>query len=194
MTTAQPIQTPAQTSATQAPAAQTWTIDASHTLASFSVRHLMISNVRGEFQKLSGSATYDPNRPEASTVTATIEVASINTREEKRDAHLRSADFFDAEAHPVITFRSTAAKRKGDGLEVTGDLTIRGTTRQVVLTVDEITAEQVDPWGGRRVGATAKTKIKRSDFGMTWNAALEAGGVVVGDEVSITLDVELVKA
>ena len=196
MTTTQPIQTPAQTSsAAQAHAAvQTWTIDASHTLASFSVRHLMISNVRGEFQKLSGSATYDPARPEVSSVTATIEVASINTREEKRDAHLRSADFFDAESHPVITFRSTGAKKKGDGLELTGDLTIRGTTRQVVLTVDEITAEQVDPWGGRRVGATARTKIKRSDFGMTWNAALEAGGVVVGDEVSITLDVELVKA
>ena len=191
MTTSQPL----QTAAAKAPAAtQTWTIDASHTLASFSVRHLMISNVRGEFQKLSGSATYDPARPEASSVTATIEVASINTREEKRDAHLRSADFFDVENHPVITFRSTATKRKGDGLEVTGDLTIRGTTRQVVLTVDEVTAEQVDPWGGRRVGATAKTKIKRSDFGMTWNAALEAGGVVVGDEVSISLDVELVKA
>lgn len=195
MTTAQPLQTPAQTSTAQAPAAtQSWTLDASHSLASFSVRHLMISNVRGEFQKLSGAATYDPAHPEASTVTATIEVASINTREEKRDAHLRSADFFDAESHPVITFRSTGARRKGDGLEVTGDLTIRGTTRQVVLTVDEITAEQVDPWGGRRVGATAKTRIKRSDFGMTWNAALEAGGVVVGDEVSITLDVELVKA
>lgn len=191
MTTSQPL----QTAAAKAPAAiQTWTIDASHTLASFSVRHLMISNVRGEFQKLSGAATYDPARPEASSVTATIEVASINTREEKRDAHLRSADFFDVENHPVITFRSTGAKKKGDGLEITGDLTIRGTTRQVVLAVDEITAEQVDPWGGRRVGATARTKIKRSDFGMTWNAALEAGGVVVGDEVSISLDVELVKA
>jgi polyisoprenoid-binding protein YceI len=190
MTTAQPVEATKTSSA----AAQRWTLDASHSLASFSVRHLMISNVRGEFQKLSGEATYDPARPEASSVTASIEVASINTREEKRDAHLRSADFFDVEKHPTITFRSTAVRKKGDGLEITGDLTIRGATREVVLAVDEITAEQTDPWGGRRVGATARTKIKRSDFGVTWNAALETGGVVVGDEVSITLDVELVKA
>jgi polyisoprenoid-binding protein YceI len=168
-------------------------LDAAHSHAGFSVRHMMISNVRGEFQKLSGTVTYDPTRPEAATVSVSIDVASINTREEKRDAHLRSADFFDAEKYPTITFVSTAARRRGDGLELTGDLTIAGTTRPVTLTVDELTPEQTDPWGNLRLGATARTKIRRSDFGMRWNAALEAGGVLVGDEVSIQLEVEMIR-
>lgn len=193
MTTTQSI-TETQKSSSVTAAAPKWTLDASHSHAAFSVRHLMISNVRGEFRTLSGEASYDPARPEAASITVRIEVASINTREEKRDAHLRSADFLDAESHPHITFTSRRFVRKGDGFEVTGDLTIRGTTREVVLAVDEITGEQTDPWGNRRVGATAKTKIRRSDFGVTWNAALETGGVVVGDEVSITLDVELIKS
>jgi polyisoprenoid-binding protein YceI len=170
-----------------------WTLDASHSSVTFSVRHMMISNVRGEFQKLSGDVSYDPKNPEAAQLAVRIEVASINTREEKRDAHLRSADFFDAEKHPTITFVSRRVRRHGDGLEVVGDLTIRGTTREVTLTVDEVTPEHTDPWGGRRVGATARTKIRRSEFGMTWNAALEAGGVLVGDEISIHVEVQLVK-
>jgi polyisoprenoid-binding protein YceI len=171
----------------------TWNIDASHTNATFSVRHLMISNVRGEFQKVSGSVTYDPAKPEATTVKAEIEVASISTRDAQRDTHLRSADFFDAEKFPLITFASKSVRRGSGGLEVVGDLTIHGTSREVVLAVDGPTPEQTDPWGNIRLGASAGTKIKRSDFGMTWNTLLEAGGVVVGDEITIHLDVELVR-
>ena len=170
-----------------------WTIDASHTDASFSVRHLMISNVKGHFTSVSGDADYDPANPEASRITVSIDVASIHTREDKRDAHLRSADFFDVEKFPKMTFVSKKVQKKGDGLTIEGELTIRDTTKPVTLEVEEITAEHGDPWGNRRVGATASTKIKRSDFGMTWNAALEAGGVVVGDEIKIHLDVELIK-
>ena len=172
----------------------TWNIDASHTNATFSVRHLMISNVRGDFQKVSGSVTYDPAKPEAASVKAQIEVGSISTRDAQRDTHLRSADFFDAERFPFITFASTSVRRAGKALEVVGDLTIRGTTREVVLAIEGPTPEQVDPWGNTRVGVSASTKIKRSDFGMTWNTLLEAGGVVVGDEITIHLDVELVHA
>lgn len=170
-----------------------YVIDASHSHASFSVRHLMISNVRGEFQKFSGEVSYDPANPEATSAQVSLEVASINTREEKRDAHLRSADFFDADNHPTITFKSTGAKKSGDKLSLAGDLTIRGTTKPVTLEVDEITDEGKDPWGNTRIGGSAHTKIKRSDFGITWNAALEAGGVVVGDEVKIQLEIELIK-
>ena len=171
----------------------TWTIDASHTNATFSVRHLMISNVRGEFQKITGSGTFDPAKPEAAVVKAEIEVSSISTRDAQRDAHLRSADFFDAENHPLITFASTAVRRNDKGLAVVGNLTIRGTTKEVVLAIENLTPPAKDPWGNERVGASASTKIKRSDFNMTWNTALEAGGVLVGDEVSIHLDVELVR-
>lgn len=153
----------------------------------------MISNVRGAFERFSGEVVYDAARPEASRVTATIEVASITTREEKRDAHLRSAEFFDAEGHPSITFVSKRIGKAGEGLEVVGDLTIRGTTHEVVLAVEDITPEHTDPWGGRRVGATARTKIRRSDFGMQWNAALEAGGVLVGDEIKIEIEAQLLR-
>lgn len=179
-----------------APATSTaprYVIDASHSHVAFSVRHMMISNVRGEFQRYAGEFRYDPARPEATSATVSIEVASVNTREEKRDAHLRSGDFFDAEAFPAMTFTSKRATARGDGVDVVGDLTIRGTTREVVLSVDDITAEHKDPWGNLRVGATATTKIKRSDFGMLWNAALEAGGVLVADEVKIQLEVEGIK-
>ena len=170
-----------------------WVVDASHTTVGFSVRHMMITNVRGEFGKVTGEVLFDPSRPEASKVSATVDVASINTREEKRDAHLRSADFFDVESHPQMSFESRSVRRSGDGYEVVGDLTIRGTTREVKLQVEDVTAEHTDPWGQRRIGASAKAKIRRSEFGMTWNAALEAGGMLVGDEVTILLDVSLVK-
>lgn len=170
-----------------------WTIDPTHTSVGFGVRHMMITNVRGEFRKIAGEVAFDPARPEASRVSATIDVASIDTREEKRDAHLRSADFFDAEHHPEMTFVSRRVRAKGEGYEVAGDLTIRGTTREVTLVVEGVTAAHTDPWGHRRIGASARAKIRRSEFGMTWNAALEAGGVLVGDEISIQIDVSLVE-
>jgi len=170
-----------------------YVIDLSHSHAAFSVRHLMVSNVRGEFQKFSGEVSYDPANPEGTTASVSLDVASISTREEKRDAHLRSADFFDAEKFPAITFKSKSAKASGDGVAVTGDLTIHGVTHEVVLAVTDITGEHKDPWGHTRIGGSASTKIKRSDFGMTWNSAIEAGGVLVGDEVKIQLEVELIK-
>ena len=154
----------------------------------------MISNVRGDFHKLSGSVHYDPQRPEALKIAASVDVASLNTRDAQRDGHLKSADFFDAQKFPSITFVSKRATAKAVGdINVVGDLTIHGTTHEVTLAVSEITPEHKDPWGNLRVGATATTKIKRSDFGMVWNAALETGGVLVGDDVKIQLDVELVK-
>jgi polyisoprenoid-binding protein YceI len=154
----------------------------------------MITNVRGEFEKFRGAITYDAAHPEATRIEATIDVASLNTREAKRDADLRSALFFDVENHPEMTFVSRSARAAGDGnLEVTGDLTIRGSTHEVTLSVRDISAA-TDMRGNPRIGATASTKIKRSDFGMTWNKALETGGVVVGEVVTITLEVSLVKA
>ncbi|WP_437509822.1 YceI family protein [Sorangium sp. So ce1099] len=179
-------------SATPSQAAR-WTIDASHSSVSFSVRHMMISNVRGEFERVAGEVTYDPRRPEASKISATIDVASIHTREAKRDEHLRSADFFDAGTYPTITFVATSVRRRGDGLDIAGDLTIRGVSREVTLAVSELSGENTDPYGNRRLGATATTKIRRSDFGMNFNALLETGGVVVGDEISIHLDIQLIK-
>jgi polyisoprenoid-binding protein YceI len=172
-----------------------WTLDGAHTTVGFSVRHLMITNVRGEFQKVSGSATYDRANPEASHLEATIEVGSVSTREAQRDTHLKSADFFDAEKFPTITFKSKRTNSLGkDKLELTGDLTIHGTTREATLLVTDITAEQKDPWGNQRIGASAVTKIKRSDFGMTWNSPLDTGGFVLGDEINVTLDVSLIKS
>jgi polyisoprenoid-binding protein YceI len=170
----------------------TWNIDASHSHVEFSVRHLMISTVKGRFGEVSGKVVADDANPAGAQIEATINVASIDTREAQRDAHLRSADFFDAENFPTLTFRSTRIEKAGDELKVTGDLTIRGTTREVVL---DVTSEGrvKDPWGGERAGYSATTKIKRSDFGLTWNMALETGGVVVGDDIKIALEVELVK-
>jgi polyisoprenoid-binding protein YceI len=170
-----------------------YALDASHSHLGFSVRHMMISNVRGEFGTLAGEVSYDPKHPEATRLDVTVDPASINTREAKRDAHLRSPDFFDVEKYPRITFSATHTRRRGDMLEVTGNLTLRDTTREVTLTVDEVTPEHVDPFGNRRIGATAHTKIRRSDFGMQWNAALEAGGVLVGDEISLQIEVELIR-
>jgi polyisoprenoid-binding protein YceI len=170
-----------------------YALDASHSHIGFSVRHMMITNVRGEFTSLAGEVSYDPNHPEATRVEVTVDPGSVNTREEKRDAHLRSADFFDVEKYPKVAFSATRTKKRGDALEVTGNLTIRDTTREVTLTVDNVTPEHADPWGARRIGASARTKIKRSDFGMRWNAALEAGGVLVGDDITLEIDVSLVR-
>lgn len=173
----------------------TWKIDSSHTSATFSVRHMMVTNARGEFQKVSGTVRFDRAAPEKSEIEAVIDVASISTRDAQRDAHLKSADFFDLENHPQITFKSKSIRATGpSAYAVTGELTLRGTTREVTLDVEGPSPELKDPWGGTRIGAGATTKIKRSDFGLKWNAALEAGGVLVGDEVTIHLDVQLVRA
>jgi polyisoprenoid-binding protein YceI len=178
-------------------AAARWTLDPGHSAVGFSVRHLMITNVRGEFARFRGDVTYDPARPEATRIDATIEVASLDTRELKRDADLRSPLFFDAESHPAMTFVSKSARPAAggdEGLDVIGDLTIRGVTREVTLSVRDVALAPADMRGNPRIGATATAKIKRSDFGMTWNKALETGGVVVGDVVTITLEASLVKA
>jgi len=174
--------------------AEKYTIDGAHSKAQFSVRHMMVSNVRGEFTKIQGTVDYDDKNPAAIRIEAVIDAASINTGEPKRDEHLRSPDFFDVAKFPTITFRSKSARKTADGLAVTGDLTIHGVTREVVLHVEGPTPEVKDPWGNIRRGATATTKINRKDFGLTWNAVLETGGVVVGEEVSITIDVEAVRA
>jgi polyisoprenoid-binding protein YceI len=178
-----------------AAAAVTYEIDPAHSSAHFKVRHMMISNVRGEFGKVAGTVQFDPHAPEAAVISADIDVSSVNTREAQRDAHLKSPDFLDAAQYPTIHFQSKRVQQVGPGrYEVTGDLTIRGISREVVLKVDGPTSESKDPWGYTRSGAEATTKISRKEFGLTWNQALEAGGVLVGDEVDISIDVELVRA
>ncbi|OJY26750.1 MAG: polyisoprenoid-binding protein [Myxococcales bacterium 68-20] len=185
----------AQTTAAPQPtatAATKWSIDPAHTSVTFGVRHMMVSTVRGEFQKVTGTVTWDPAQPEATTIEASLDVASINTREAQRDAHLKSADFLDVEKYPTIEFRSRGVGRSmAGGVEIVGELTIHGTTRVITLQVEGPTAEYKNPWGQTVMGASAKTTIKRSDFGMTWNTVLEAGGLLVGDDISIQLDVEL---
>ena len=170
----------------------TWKIDAAHSSAQFSVRHLMIANVRGEFTSISGSIQFDEANPANAKVEAEIEAGSINTHDEQRDTDLKSERFFHVEKFPKLTFRSTEIRREGSDWKVTGDLTIRGVTRPVTLDV-EVSPEAKDPWGGTRIAATATARINRKDFGLTWNAALEAGGVLVGDDVKLTLDIEAVK-
>jgi polyisoprenoid-binding protein YceI len=172
----------------------TYQIDSAHTHAQFKVRHLMVSNVKGDFDKVSGSIVYDDANPGAASINVTVDVASISTREPQRDAHLKSAEFFDVEKFPTITFVSKEVARSGeDSFEVVGDLTIHGVTKTVDLNVEELTAEVKDPFGLYRRGATAKTTILRSDFGLTYNAVLEAGGVAISDEVHITIDTEFVR-
>ena len=172
-----------------------WEIDPAHSSAQFSVKHMMIANVKGEFTKVSGRVRFDEANIEQSSVEATVDINSISTREPNRDAHLKSADFFDAENFPAMQFQSKRVLRDSDdGLKVFGDLTIRGTTREVTFEVAGPTGAIKDPWGKLRRGVSATAKINRKDFGLTWNAALETGGVLVGDEVKITLDVELVAA
>jgi polyisoprenoid-binding protein YceI len=176
-------------------ATTTWNIDPVHSTAEFKVKHMMISNVKGQFTKVQGVLSLDEADVTNSTIEASIEAASINTREEQRDGHLKSADFFHVEKFPTLLFKSTRVTNSGAGeLDVTGDLTIRGVTRHVVFKVEGPTAAGKDPWGNIRRGFSATTKINRKDFGLTWNAALETGGILVGDEVTITLDLQFVKA
>jgi polyisoprenoid-binding protein YceI len=177
-----------------APAATTWQVDPTHSHAEFAVRHLMISTVKGRFAEVTGTLTGDETDPGNASIELTIPVAGIDTREQQRDAHLRSADFFEAERFPVIRFRSTRITRAGtDGFTVAGDLTIRDVTRPVTLTV-ESGGRGKDPWGGERIGFSTSTRINRKDFGLLWNQALETGGVLVGDEVKISVELELIKA
>ena len=170
--------------------AEEYKIDPAHSKAQFSVKHLMMSNVRGEFGKISGTAVFDEKNPGATKIDATLDTATINTGVAQRDEHLRGADFFDAAKFPTLTFKSKSAQKSADGLAVTGDLTMHGVTKEVVLNIEGPSSEIKDPWGNLRRGATATTKIKRSDFGLTWNKALETGGMMVGDDIAITIDVE----
>ena len=171
-----------------------WNIDPVHSVAEFKVKHMMITNVKGQFTGVSGALSLDENDLTLSHVEATIDAASINTREPQRDTHLKSADFFDVQRFPTLSFRSTHVSRNADGdLTVAGDLTLHGVTHKVTFEVEGPTPPAKDPWGNTRVGLSATTKINRKDFGLTWNAALETGGILVGDEVTITLDVEFIK-
>ncbi len=172
----------------------TWNIDPVHSAAQFKVKHMMISNVKGEFTSVKGSLDFDEQNIENSRVQAEIDASTINTREPQRDAHLKSADFFDVEKYPTLSFRSTQVSRKDDGeLAVAGELTVHGVTRPVTFSVEGPSEPTKDPWGNTRIGLSATTKINRKDFGLTWNAALETGGILVGEEVTITLDVQFVK-
>jgi polyisoprenoid-binding protein YceI len=169
-------------------------IDPSHSGAHFSIRHLMVTNVKGQFSNVKGTVHYDPQNPGASKVEATIDVSTVDTRQPKRDAHLKNADFFDVEKFPTMTFVSRRVSAAGPGkLKVVGDLTMHGVTKEVTLDVEGPTPEIKDPWGKSRIGASASTKINRRDFGLTWNKALETGGVVVGDEVTINIELALTK-
>jgi len=173
----------------------TYSIEPAHSSAHFKVRHLMIANVRGEFSKISGSVVFDPSDSTVCGITAEIDVNSINTREPDRDKHLKSAEFFDVANFPVMTFQSKQVDKDGEqGYKVTGDLTIRGNTHAVEMFVTGPTPEIKDPWGYMRRGAEAVAKISRKEFGLNYNQILEAGGVAIGDQIEISIEVELVRA
>jgi polyisoprenoid-binding protein YceI len=173
----------------------TWNIDPAHSAAEFKVRHMMISNVKGKFSGLSGVLKLDETDYAHSTVEVSIPAASVRTVDEKLDAHLKAEDFFDVEKFPTLTFTSTNIHYTGrQEYEVAGDLTIRGVTKSVTLTVSEISEPAKDPWDNVRIGLSGSVRINRKDFGFIWNAPLEFGGVLVGDEVAITLDVQFIKA
>jgi len=172
----------------------TWKLDPAHSHAEFKIKHMMISNVRGSFSGLSGTLTEHPTDKTLSSIDAAVEIGSISTGDAQRDGHLKSADFFDAEKFPTMTFKSTAVHPNGDGgYKVTGDLTIHGVTRQQIFTVEGPSEPAKDPWGNTRIGLSATTKINRKDYGLSWNAALETGGILVGDDVNITIEAQFVK-
>jgi polyisoprenoid-binding protein YceI len=173
--------------------AATWEIDSAHSAAQFAVKHMMVSTVRGEFSNVKGTINLDDKDPAKMSVEATVDATTVNTREPARDKHLKSPDFFDVAKYPAISFKSTSVKKKGASkFAVTGELTLHGVTKPATLDVD-MAAEVKDPWGKVRRGAQATTKISRKDYGLAWNKALETGGVVVGDEINITLDIEATK-
>ena len=173
----------------------TWNLDPAHSTAEFKVRHMMISWVKGKFTGLTGTLTLHESDHAYSGVEAVIDVATISTGAADRDGHLKSADFFDAEQFPSLAFKSTSVQPQGNGeFAVAGDLTVHGVTKPVTFAVEDFSDPAKDPWGNLRVGLLATTKINRKDFGLSWNAALETGGVLVGEDVTITLDVQFVKA
>jgi polyisoprenoid-binding protein YceI len=174
-------------------ATNTWKLDPSHTTIEFSARHMMFTTVKGRFADVEGTITLNGDSPETAAVEATMNAASIDTRNEQRDQHLRSADFLDAEQFPTVAFKSTKIAGTEEHFSVTGDLTIRGVTKAVTL---DVTYEGTgkDPWGNERMGFSAAGKIDRRDFGLTWNQALEAGGVLVSNEIKIHIDAQLVRA
>jgi polyisoprenoid-binding protein YceI len=167
----------------------TWTIDTTHSAVEFSVKHLMFAKAKGRFSTVTGAITLDSENVANSSVDVQIDTASVYTSEEKRDAHLRSADFFDVENFPVATFTSTSVAANGDHLTITGDFTLKGVTRPVVLKA-EFNGQGTNPWGQLVLSYSATTKINRTDFGLTYNSALETGGVLVGEEVTITIEIE----
>lgn len=174
--------------------AASYTIDASHSRVGFSITHMTVSTVRGEFGTFSGTIEYDPNNVAATKVSGKVTVSAIDTRDVKRDEHLVSADFFDAAKFPEMSFVSTSVKNiTADGFELVGNLTIHGVTKEVTFKVKKISAEVKDPWGNTKAGTSATAVINRQDFGLTWNKALDSGGYIIGDEVTIELDLELVR-
>ncbi len=183
------------TAATPATATTTWKIDPVHSSAEFKVKHMMISNVKGKFSDISGQLTFNEAEPNRSTIEASIPIATLSTGDAQRDGHLKSPDFFDVEKFPTATFKSSEVKKISDGeFAVVGALTLHGVTRNVSFAVEDFSAPGKDPWGQTRRGLTATTRINRKDFGLTWNTALETGGVLVGEDVHITLDVQFVQS
>lgn len=173
----------------------TWKLDPAHSHAEFKVKHMMISNVKGTFSGLTGDLTEHLTDSTLSFVEATVDVSTVITHDAQRDGHLKSADFFDVEKYPTMSFKSTQVKPDGDGgYKVTGDFTLHGVTKQVTFNVEGPSAPAKDPWGNTRIGLTATTKINRKDYGLNWNAALETGGILVGEEVHITVEAEFIKA
>ena len=176
----------------QTATATAWKIDTAHSAVEFAVKHMMFTTVKGRFTDVSGAVEFDESNPQGGRADITIAAASIDTRESQRDAHLKSPDFFDVEKFPTLTFHSTKVEGTPDRFTLTGDLTIRGVTRSIDLDV-KYEGKGKDPWGGERVGYTATGAINRKDFGLTWNAALETGGFLVGDEVKISVDLQLIR-
>jgi len=173
--------------------ATTWNVDPVHSHAEFKVRHMMISNVKGEFKGVTGTLKLDSADLTKSGVEVSLDSATINTGDAQRDGHLKSADFFDVEKFPTLTFKSDRVSKKNGVLTVAGDLNIHGVTRNVVFEVEGPSAPTKDPWGNTRIGLEATARINRKDFGLTWNASLETGGILVGDDVNITLDIQFIK-
>lgn len=182
------------TTSTPAPTT-TWKLDPAHSGAEFKVKHMMISNVKGSFSGLSGTLIEHTVDASLSSVEASIDVSTVSTGDAQRDGHLKSGDFFEIEKFPTMTFKSTGVEKTGEAeYSVTGELTLHGVTKEVTLAVEGPSAPAVDPWGNTRIGISATTKINRKDFGLNWNATLEAGGILVGETVQISIDAQFIKA
>ena len=183
------------TTAVQPQSITTWNLDPVHSIAEFKVKHMMISHVKGQFTAVTGTLKHDESDITRSSVVAQIDASSLQTRDAQRDGHLKSADFFDVEKFPKMTFASTRVERKSNGdYAVSGDLTLHGVTRPITFAVTDVSEPAKDPWGNTRIGLAASARINRKDFGLTWNAALETGGILVGEEVTITLEVQFIRA